>query len=116
MDDPKIVEIVYTGCVTSHDLRDALRAALALAHDNMTNRYLADCVQLDSGHSIVDLFEVVTALDQSAIDRQSKEAIVLPVSPEFGSYAQFYEMTCRNRGLNARVFQDRQAAIAWLTE
>jgi hypothetical protein len=114
--DLKIVETTYTGRVTPQDLEKAAIATLSLARENETNRYLGDCTGLESGHSLVDLFDLVSSLNAGPVDRRSKEAILLPTSPDVAAEVQFYETTSRNRGLNVRVFRDRHDAIAWLSE
>lgn len=116
LEDLKIVETIYSGHITPQDLQDAVIATTSLAHESNTNRYLSDCVGLERGHSIVDLFDLVESLYQGAIAHLAKEAIVLPESEDVERHVHFYETACRNRGFNVRAFRDRQAAIAWLNE
>ena len=44
-----------------------------------------------------------------------REAVLLPLDPAAEEEFQFFETVCRNRGLDVRVFAERDEALAWLT-
>ena len=43
-----------------------------------------------------------------------REALLLPAAVAAVEDIRFYETTCRDRGLDVRVFADRDEALAWL--
>ena len=45
-----------------------------------------------------------------------KEEVLLPKFPESVEHVKFWEDTCSNRGLNVRIFDNRQHALDWLIE
>ena len=40
---------------------------------------------------------------------------MLPLEAGAAEQIESFETACRNRGLDVRVFQDRDAALSWLT-
>lgn len=111
-----LVEVTYTGNVSTTELQDAMRETIALGLRHQTQRVLADCTALQGGHSVVDLYFLADALKSVEEASGMKEALLLPQSPESAQAVAFWETICRNRGIRARIFQDRTAAIAWLRE
>jgi hypothetical protein len=111
-----IVEVTYTGHVTTTELQEALQEIIALGRRHRTLRVLADCAALQGGHSVVDLYFLADSLKSMEEASGMKEALLLPRSPESAQAVAFWETICRNRGLRARAFQDRAAALAWLRE
>ena len=65
------------------------------------------------GHGMGDLYffaRKVAALGFSAL----REAVLVPKLPEAGANVSFWEVTAKNHGLTVQLFDDRQAAMAWL--
>jgi len=54
--------------------------------------------------------------NKSGIGYSVKEAVLLPGLPASAENVKFWEMTCSNRGLNVKIFIDRENAIKWLME
>ena len=68
---------------------------------------------LEGGHGMGDLYffaRKVAALGFSAL----REAVLVPKLPEAGANVSFWEVTAKNHGLTVQLFDDRQAAMAWL--
>jgi hypothetical protein len=114
----RLVETVYSGVIGARELRDAVEATARLGVENRAARFLGDLSGLQSGHSIVDLSEVVGRLEALGITRNMREALLVPgpATPDAVERARFYETACRNRGWNIRIFTERAAALAWLAE
>ena len=110
------IEIQYVGQVTNQDLESAFRDAVTLANEHQIIRFLADCSSLTGGHSIVDLYAVIDLFEAHGLERNVKEAIVMPIAPDRLTEVRFYETACRNRGYNARIFPDRASAADWLSQ
>ncbi|MFO1413788.1 MAG: STAS/SEC14 domain-containing protein [Burkholderiales bacterium] len=113
-DDPRYVEIRYSGEVTPAEMRCAARAILALADRHGTYRVLADCAELSGGHSIIDLHDVADWLAADPARATLREAVVLPDAPEPNRKLAFWEMACVNRGLDVRAFASYREAVLWL--
>lgn len=115
LDNSSIVEISYLGWVTRQDLYDALAAAVRLAVENRARRFLANCSEMQGGHSVFDLFELISSYDTLGFDTTGfKEAVLTAHSPAGAADVRFYETTAINRGYTVRVFSDRELALAWL--
>ena len=106
---------VYSGVLDPAVLHEAVRSTLALARQQNTMRFLADCSTLEGGHSVVDLYELAKLVAASGAPPGLREAIVMPQLAEAASDVRFWETTCRNRGFTVRVFATMAEASAWLT-
>lgn len=111
---PAIIEVIYEGDVAAPELEAAFASALAEGIRRQSPLFLANLVLLTGGHSIIDLMDIVTRIEAGGIDRRFREAVLVPPGTPIGPHAEFYETACRNRGFNARVFNDREEALAWL--
>lgn len=109
-----LVEARYAGMLSAEELDAALQAILALAAAEGSVRILADCRDLEGGHSLADLFLKAEGLLKIDIPPGFREAVVVrPGSPAVDGL-RFWETVCQNRGLSVRLFPDREAAEAWL--
>lgn len=116
LEETRILLTVYTNPLTLADLKDATMANVALATEKQSYRYLGDCTALAPGGSTLDIYQFGCFLAGLGLDPASKEAIVLPLSPGAADDLRFYETVTRNRGIDVRVFEDRDDAIRWLIE
>ena len=114
--DFPIVETCYSGVLSPPELSDSITETLAFSLSHGLNLFLGDCTQLVGGHSVVDLYFFADALAASAGGRAFKEAVILPSLPGSAENVRFWETTCYNRGLNVRIFSERESAIKWLME
>jgi|GEM_PF-1166459 len=107
--------VVYTGTVTPEELKQSAAETLDLARSHNIVRVLADTRGLQGGHSLADLYFLSDWLVQKQTFRL-REAVLMPVSAAVQDNARLWETACFNRGLNVKVFNDRDAALAWLLE
>ena len=116
--DPEkpLVVTHYAGELTPQDLQDAFVGTLELMTSSNRMRLLADCSQLKGGHTIADFYYLADAIAAIPAGRRMREAVLLPALPGSIEAVGFRETTCANRGLNVRVFDQRDAALAWLLE
>lgn len=112
--NPLIVETLYAGLLTPSELTDAVQETIKLVHTTGATRLLADCTTLLGGHSIVDLYRVAESLDKDFASHSLREALLLPANAIAAEQVQFWETTCFNRGIQAKVFHDRPSALVWL--
>ena len=107
--------VVYTGTVTPEELKQSAAETLDLARSHNIVRVLADTRGLQGGHSLADLYFLSDWLVQKQAFRL-REAVLMPVSAAVQDNARLWETACFNRGLNVKVFNDRDAALTWLLE
>lgn len=110
------VETVYVGVLAPGELDQTLTATGALAAENLCNRFLVDCLDMASGGSTVDIWQLAEHLASLPPGTIEREAIVLPVSDQAAEDMTFFETAFRNRGPNVRVLSAREDALAWLGE
>jgi hypothetical protein len=109
-----IVEVVYWGVLAPEDLESAFVQAMAISRENDCLRFLADCTALTGGHSVVDLYNLVDALQSSGVAHLLSEAVLVPELPVPTVNVRFWETACQNRGIRVRIFVDRSEALDWL--
>lgn len=108
------VETTYAGLLTGAELAAAFEATLAVAREHGCEHFLGDCSGLAGGHSIVDLFSKVTDLEALGVSGRFREALLLPPDERVRRDIEFWQTACLNRGLEVRLFEARDAALAWL--
>jgi hypothetical protein len=111
-----VVEMLLAGANSGEELDAAMVQAGMLGAEMLANRYLVDCREAAGGGSAFDVLavaEFLAAIPPGVIER---EAVLLPRDVTAAQDMRFFETAARNRGLNVRVFDDRDQAVAWLTE
>ena len=97
----------------------AITNLLFLAKKHETNLFLIDCLELIDDKALVfenyKLGVDLTKITQK-IPEQVKDAIILPHSPQAADNIRFFETVAINRGLNIRLFKNREDALEWLLE
>ncbi len=116
LETEQIVETVYHGILDLNELIEAATASLNEAEKHQATRFLGDCTALNSGGSLFDVYDLVRFYDTLSVPYAHflKEAILLPQIPQAAENLSFYELVTRNRGLDVRIFSERQAALDWL--
>ncbi|MFA7330602.1 MAG: hypothetical protein WC326_05950 [Candidatus Delongbacteria bacterium] len=107
------LELTYSGLVSRAELHEALQAVLELVPQLEHLLLFADCRDLEGGHSPVDLLQLIEHIDALPLTKPFREAILMREG-RAAEAVHFYEMACRNRGIQVRVFEERSAAEAWL--
>lgn len=114
--DRPIVELRYIGLVSPTELNDSMTTTLRHLRSLGRSRVLGDCSKLEGGHSVVDLFAMVEALNASGVTGAMKEAVILPEADATATSIRFWETACYNRGMRVRAFGERAQALEWLIE
>jgi stage II sporulation SpoAA-like protein len=78
-------------------------------------RILIDDRKVKYTASIIALYELARYYDQIRVPDKIQRVAVL-ASPDYKESNEFFETTARNRGVDLRVFQQREQAEAWLLE
>ncbi len=110
------VVTIYAGILPPDALREAVESTITQARRCGTTRYLADCSELQGGHSIGDLYDLAKLLESLGVERGSREALILPQLSAAAADVHFWETVCLNRGYSVRVFPTVPEAMAWLTQ
>jgi len=113
-DERRIVELTYSGRVAPAALRKSAMDALQLAREAGHLRFLANCLGLSGGHSVMDLLGIVMEFETRNLPHDFREAVVASPSQASRKEADFYETACRNRGYIVRIFPTIDEARAWL--
>ena len=111
-----IVEVHYAGVLDAHELADAFAAAALQAQQRNLSRVLADCTELQGGHSVIDLYGLVSRLKALDPSGALHEALIRPTNKKGAELVRFFETAAVNRGLTIRTFGDRESAIDWLMQ
>ena len=111
-----IVETCYSGVLTPPELAAAIETTIKTARESRTHLILGDCTDLEGGHSITDLYYFAEAAAANPDVVGAKEALLLPHLSATSEMVEFWETTCLNRGIWARIFDDRRTAIDWLLD
>ena len=111
----KYIELTYSGIVTPEELFMAFENSMRLSKEHNTLLYLADCLEMVGGHSVIDLYGLIGLFDQLNISIDSKEAVLMKSLQNSAKEIEFYETACRNRGFNVKLFTNRDEALDWLT-
>ena len=114
-DKHNFVELVYLGKVTPQELHQALVAAVSLSKENNTQLFLADCTEMEGGHSVIDLYSLISLYDNIGLKLGMREALLMPSMQSPKADVEFYETACLNKGYNVRIFTDLDSAVKWLT-
>jgi hypothetical protein len=114
--DVDVISAVYEGEVGPAEGPGALAASVELTQRHGCRRLLSDCSGLEIQVTLFDVLSVVDLILTGPTGHMTREAVVLPLDDSVADRVRFYETACRNRGLNVRVFPDRESALAWLTE
>lgn len=114
-DEGGVILMTVSGRVEPPELQAAFTAAVrtCLEHDRF--RVLCDVTALEAGHTVLDMYALVTSLAEAVGSRPYREAVVVGSDPAVLELARFFETASVNRGLHVRVFDDRDAASAWLS-
>jgi hypothetical protein len=112
--DRKIVRITYAGLVTPAELKDSLIATVSVSKKNGILHYLTDCSGMVGGHSATDLYFLISLFESVGIDREAKEALILPHLQSTVKEVEFYETACINRGYSVKIFRNAEEALVWL--
>lgn len=106
----------YSGVISPAELQQVAAATIASAREHRTVRLLGDCTRLEGGHSIADLYALGQMAESLPLPSGVHEAVVLPQLSAAAHDVQFWETTCRNRGLDVRVFRTLEGARTWLSQ
>ena len=108
------VRLDLTGVVSAVDVEAAFRETLGLCVHHDVWLVLADATAMTAAHSIIDIYEMLTAIADLGVQDRFREALVCPTDPVAYDRVRFWEDAAVNRGLACAAFLTEDAAVAWL--
>lgn len=110
----KAVVVVLTGRISLQSIKKAALEVARVCRETGCQHILNDASEADLlDLSFIDVYSSPEVLEECGISRTTKRAVVVPAG---FNEARFLEDVTRNRGHYLRVFQDLEAAKAWLCE
>lgn len=109
-----VVEATFFGRVTREDFDRAFGECLQLALEHDIWHLLADCSQLVWSVEISYLKDLADNLAALDLPPSFREALVQPQDVSARVHVHYWETAGANRGLQMRMFRDRDEALAWL--
>lgn len=110
--DLRIIETVFSETVNREDVQTYGPLIFQYSEENQITRILLDHTGSHFSLSVWELFSLPEFIEKMGFSRKYKTAIV---SPDRHEDFVFLETVARNRGYNFRLFQNRIAAIDWLS-
>lgn len=109
--DGDYVSVKLTGDVTFDDLNKARDETQVLLTANTVTRVLVEAKRKGSMPSVLEDYDFTSQL-ASYFPRRTK--IALSITANQMEYMRFVESVAYNRGLNFKLFPDRDQALHWL--
>ena len=106
--------VTTTGPLSDEEAKEMTGRAIALLKETQATRVLGDCRGLGSGPSLGAVYWLVNDYAGHGVPRETRIAVVHSSSRQAVELAQFYETVCFNQQYQAKTFQTREAAEAWL--
>ena len=113
--DQPAVRLTLSGAADATAVEESFAAALAACAEHDVWRVITDLREMTPGHTVVDLFGVITMLTELGVADRFREALLVGTQPGARELAGFYETAAVNRGLAVRTFSDEDEALTWLT-
>jgi len=117
-DELGIVILAYTGRVTGREIQEAAAARIDMGKRESVTEFLIDTKRVEADESATfDIYDIPNKMyNEKHVPHESNLAIVEPDSEKSKELARFFETACLNRGWAAKIFKDRDSAIAWLQQ
>ncbi len=104
----------FEGDLTRQDCVRGTREALSCVEPGQPAAVLVDARAATCVLSVGDIYAVPAMWEHAMVHRGSALAMVVADAVSLQRDIEFFENTCRNRGWNVHVFDDIDAAQAWL--
>jgi hypothetical protein len=111
----RIVEVVLSGALDDPEAVDVLVESRRLQSELDIPDVLLDCSEVVRGltySSVVEMADYVVAM---GVPSDWRQAVVKPHDLTASVTIGLWEAAGSNRGMNIKVFPDRESALAWLS-
>ena len=109
-----VIETIYNGIISQKELQEAVRTNVEESVKHSANKFLSDCSNMSGGHTLLDLYDKDQHILTTKAGKFQKEAVIIPEEEYTITGVSFYATVCRNKGLNVKIFTNRDEALQWL--
>ncbi len=106
--------VAARGPVSDEEAKELTTRAISLLKDTQAPCVLGDFRGMESGPSFASVYWFVNDYANRGLPPQTRIALVHSRTPRAAELALFFETVCVNRRYEAKAFDSRQAAEAWL--
>lgn len=111
-----VILVVHTGDVTASDMRAAGKQVHDLVAGAAPVHVLSDFSDATNLPGAIEMLNLLEQLQAAGIGAGFRQAMVWPDNDEARLELDVWRTAETNRGLRAKVFGDRESALAWLEE
>ena len=109
-----VIEVVHTGDVSASDLREVAKEVRDLADGKTPVHVLSDFSGATDLPGTLDLLNLVDLVTDAGVGEGFRQALIWPAGDAARIELDVLKTGEQNRGLAAKAFGDRDAALAWL--
>jgi hypothetical protein len=110
-----MAEVIFSGEMTADDLRQSTSKAIMLQRMTGVVRFVVNIGDVEAAGLKPDMSDVLDSQYRSeGLSRTTRIAVLLPRTAATRKLASLYEIGCQERGWNAQICADRNAAVEWL--
>lgn len=110
----QVIQVTHSGEIAAADLRGSALQVLALAQESGIWHVLTDCSGVTEAPGALALLNLVEAAADRDLPADFKQALVWPEEAAARLSLDYWKTAEDNHGLDAQLFHDREAALAWL--
>ena len=111
----RIVEVVLSGALADPEAVEMLVECRRLQEELGIPDALLDCTAVDQGLSYPSVVEMADYTVSLGVPSDWRQAVVKPTNLTAAVTIGLWEAAGNNRGMNIKVFPDRDSALEWLT-
>lgn len=111
----RIVEVVLSGAMSDPEAVEMLVESRRLQDELGIPHALLDCTDVIQGLSYSSVVEMADYIVALGVPSDWRQAVVKPRDLTAAVTIGLWEAAGNNRGMNIRVFGDRDSAVEWLT-
>ena|SRR5579859_2252307 len=113
----RTVVVKYAGTITPDVLGRQTQIGIGLLKQHGAYRVLVDCSEIDViAVTTADVYEQPDVYHDQGVPTDTRIALVLPRNEIRTDLFKFYDDTSHNRGYNVELFENGEAAWAWLAQ
>lgn len=111
----RIIEVVLSGALADPEAVEMLVEARRLQDELGIPGALLDCTDVTQGLSYPSVVEMADYIVAMGVPSDWRQAVVKPHDVTAAVTIGLWEAAGNNRGMNIKVFPDRDSALEWLT-
>jgi hypothetical protein len=112
--DAGLIQLTAEGRMLRDDAIEQTRKTFGLGMELDIHDYLIDCSLAEYELEALDVYMLPRIYRMLDVPTRSRLAVIGPLSGHKAELYRYYEVVCAEHCYTARVFAERQAAVAWL--